>query len=1101
MIAGLTVNGTQVKEAIFYQTALNPQGSVVIQACAGSGKTWMLAARVVRLLLAGTSPSSILAITFTNKAATEMRNRIYGWLNEMALMEDEQLIQALRNLYVPQTHLQNAVLRARNLAIEVLSARDSLKIYTFHAWFLRLKSALPISDSAALFSTVNTAPALLEMNAWQRFLNDVAASPSLLKTYGEFVAELGLENSKRILQLFISKRTEWFCYTEQAANPVSFALSALQRLHEPVLQATPERFFREHSQSLGMLAIALGKSSGKKAQECADKLMAASMLDASPQDKIAALKKAVFTQEGAPRQLFSAQKKIDLNLIAHFKEIADALIQVSECLNAQRLMVLHHSWYTLGHALVLAYEKEKAERGQADFADLELMIARLLEDPSAGADLQARLDTQIKHLLIDEFQDTNPLQWRIVRQWLSGYEGNNERPTVFVVGDAKQSIYRFRRADPAIFPAASLYFKEYFDAALLATQRTRRNAITVNDFVNQLFSKNNGPWGEKSDPAGPFTQQITTSQEPGKVEVFERLALVERQEAPLARHPLTVPLTNDAESALLLQARAVVRRLLELMHEQKESWQWGQVLILTRARNALPEVQTALREAGIPYESSHRGGLLDAPEVADMQALAKVLATPQANLQLAQVLRCPLFGFSDTDLLSLWPLEDPIVQPRGWAALAASKQPLYQAAYQTLSRWREWAGKLPVHDVFDRIYGEHEVLKKYAAVTPLQRTDAAIGNLLRVLELALDAHAGRYPSLSRFVQTLEEFSRVESDEAPDEALPEARNSVLLTTIHSAKGLERDIVVLFDTHRQIKSKSPASEQVLIVWPPGAPRPEHFSCLFSGLNTSMREHWQMQEASRARIEEGALLYVAATRAKRHLIITGSEKRSKLKDSWWEVCAGHRPAQPWPDHASPALSHLSEHDLPKTVRFVESLSGKVKNAATESTRPFVTAKTDEEILHTLLELAGNAERKFDRDYLFQKAGQRLIVPFQKVQQVWPKALKILSSPLLKVFFSLENKAYSPWNLVSAQGELQRLDRVVYWGNTVWILAFKDIEGPPGTVQALQLTAYAKTMRFLEPKRSIRCAVITSEASLFVLDDLTGEFLPIVDPSQLHL
>ena len=1101
MIAGLTVNGTQVEETIFYQTALNPQGSVVIEACAGSGKTWMLAARVVRLLLAGTSPSSILAITFTNKAATEMRNRIYGWLNEMALMDDEQLIQRLRDLYVPETHLQSAVFRARKLAIEVLSARDSLKIYTFHAWFLRLKSALPISDSAALFSTVNTAPALLEMDAWQRFLNEVAASPGLLKTYAEFVAELGLENSKKLLQLFISKRTEWLCYTEQASDPASFALSALQRLHEPVLQATPERFFREHAESLGTLVTALGKSPGKTAQECAAKLMAASMLNASAQQKVAALKEALFTQKGEPRKLFPGQKKIDVTLITRLQEITDALLQVTECLDAQRLIVLHHSWYSLGHALVLAYEKEKAQRGQADFADLELMIARLLEDPSAGAALQARLDTQIKHLLIDEFQDTNPLQWRIVRQWLSGYEGNHERPTVFVVGDAKQSIYRFRRADPAIFPAASLYFKEYFDAALLATQRTRRNAIAVNDFINRLFSKNNGPWGEKSDPAGPFTQQVTTSQELGKVEVFERLALVERQEAPLARHPLTIPLTNDAESVLLLQARAVVHRLLELMHSHRDSWQWGQVLILTRARNILPEIQTALREAGIPYESSHRGGLLDAPEVADMQALAKVLATPQADLQLAQVLRCPLFGFSNQDLLSLWPPEGSLVQPRGWAALAASRQPLYQATYQTLSRWRDWAGKLPVHDVFDRIYSEHEVLKKYAAVTPLQRTDAAVGNLLRVLELALDAHGGRYPSLSRFVQTLEEFSRIESDEAPDEALPEARNSVLVTTIHSAKGLEREIVVLFDTHRQIKGNYLASDRVLIVWPPGAARPEHFSCLFSGLTTSMRQHWQMQEAARARIEEGALLYVAVTRAKRHLIITGSEKRSKLKDSWWEVCAGHMPAQPWSDHAKPALNHLSESAFPKTVRFVESVSVKVKTEATQSTPPWAAANADEGILQVLLELAAKAEQKLELDYLFQKVGQRLIVPFQKVRQVWPTALKILSSPLLQVFFSPENKAYSQCNLVSAQGDLQRLDRVVWVGNTVWILAFRDIQAPLAGLRAMQLRAHAETMRLLESKRSIRCAIITSEASLFVLDELTGEFLPIVDPSQLHL
>jgi ATP-dependent helicase/nuclease subunit A len=1104
MLGGLTVNGTQVEDYVFYQTALNPQGSAVVEACAGSGKTWMLAARVMRLLLAGASPSAIVAITFTNKAAAEMRNRIYGWLSDMALIDDAALLQMLRNFYVAETDLPTVALRARKLALEVLTAANSLSIHTFHAWFLHLKSALPISDSAALFASVNASPAMLEMDAWQRFLNQLSETPALLRIYADFVGELGLESAQKILRIFIDKRTEWLCYTEQARDPVAFALSAMQRLHESVLQATPERFFRDYSEALPSLASALGQSDGKRAQECADELIVALRLEAEPQKIIAALQEAFFTQQGTARQLFSTGLlRANHTLQQQFEEITVAVRQVIECQHAQRLIALHRSWYTLGNALVLAYEQEKSERGEADFADLELMIARLLEDPSAGAGLQARLDTQVKHLLIDEFQDTNPLQWRIVRQWLAGYEGNSEKPSIFIVGDAKQSIYRFRRADPAIFPAASLYFKEHFDADLLATQRTRRNALAVNNFVNQLFSKSSGPWGEQEDLVGPFTPQVTTNQELGAVEVFARLPVSDKTDSPLARNPLITPVADEAESAPLLQARAVVSRLMELQRSQPENWQWGQVLILARARAILPAIQTALREAGIAYESSHRGGLLDAPEVADMQALATVLATPQADLQLARVLRCPLFSFSDADLLMLWPPSEAVPSPlRGWAALAMSTQGQHQAAYQALCLWREWAGALPVHDVLDRIYSTHEVLKKYAAVTPTQRTDTAIGNLLRVLELALDAHAGRYPSLSRFVQALEAFSRVESEDAPDQALPEARNSVLVTTIHSAKGLEREVVVLFDTHRQIKNNHQESDRVLIVWPPNEARPQHFSYVFSGLNTSMRDRWQAQEAARARVEEGALLYVAATRAKRHLIITGSEKHIKIKNSWWEICAACVPAQPWLTKDPEATMHNTATGmLQEKVSFVASIQSKVKKTATEQMQASATANTNGEILHALLELGAGLNPEAVPDPLFQKVAQRLVLPIQRVQRIWPEALRILSTPLLKIFFSPENKACTEWALAAADGSLQRLDRVVWLNNTVWILDFKRIDAPPAAAHATQLIAYRQTLKLLEPEKQIRCAIITSAALLFILDELTAQFHPIVDPSQLHL
>lgn len=1109
MSAGLSINGAVVSDAEFYATALNPQQSVVVQACAGSGKTWMLAARVVRLLLAGAAPQSIVAITFTNKAAAEMKNRIYGWLEELALGDDEQRGRLLLEFCVPADEMPAAKERAKSLATQVLGANESLAVHTFHGWFLRLKSALPISDSQALFSTLNTSTALLEEDAWQRFLEQIARDPELLRTYAQFIADMGLESGEKALRVFIARRAEWLCYTESAADPVAHAMSDLSALHKDIRQATPEGFLQTHTESLRSLAKTFAESGGAYAIKAAEGIVESVMLAADPVRAADELALALLTQAGEYRTSIFNNKilKTDQATRQLYETVADAIKQVAQCQRAGQLLALHQSWYTLGHALVQAYEEEKAERGEADFSDLELMVARVLQDPAAGAGLQARLDAQVKHLLIDEFQDTNPLQWRIVRQWLAGYEGAGQRPSVFVVGDPKQSIYRFRRADPAIFPAAAEYFAQAFDAALLSTQRTRRNATEINAFVNRLFAQPAGPWGGEVVSVGPFALQVTQQTVAGCVEVFARLPCLEQAEPRLARNPLTEPLLDDEDSAHLTEARAVAAHL-QALAAADAAWNWGEVLILTRARAPMSDLETAMREAAIPYESSRRGGLLDAPEVRDMQALATVLATPRADLKLAQVLRSPLFSFSDDDLIALWPSagsDEEVNKPRGWAALAVSTQTHHAAASAALLQWQRWAGELPVHDVLDRIYASHNVLAKYAAAVPAQRTALAVGNLMRVLEMALDAHGGRYPSLSRFVQALEAFSRVESEDAPDEAVPDSSQSVLITTIHSAKGLERDVVVLFDTHRKWQQPARDASRALIVWPPTAFAPVHFSFDFAQAKTSARDHWQSDEEARERIEEGALLYVAATRAKKRLIVTGHEKRKPIKDSWWEMCAAQQAEQPWAETVS---ASAGQGALPQRANYVASVPFNPEPGYANLIRTDSAAAAAGIALHALLEVAAalpSGERNGAGELLCQRVARALALPLDEVQRAWQETQRVLQEPLLTLFFASEHAARTEWQLLAADGTLQRLDRVVWLPQATWVLDFKRIgDRTPPLEYAQQLLAYAATVRALEPGRPVRCAVITDLALLYELNsDSTqdsAEFVQITDAAQLQ-
>ncbi|MFM2399364.1 MAG: hypothetical protein RL341_1521, partial [Pseudomonadota bacterium] len=263
-MSGLYVNGQPVDGAAFYGAAGNPAANIVVSACAGSGKTWLLATRVIRLLLAGAAPESIVAITFTKKAAAEMQRRIFEWLEELATLTDPAAIQTrLQQFYVPQAQLAHAVQVAPGLLSRVLRASQPLEVRTFHSWFARLRSALPLTEIASATSEVAAAPGLLKADAWERFLSLVGKDADQTHCYAEFVAQLGLEVSKAALLAFIDRRVEWMSFGELAADRPQYAMDGLRALHARVLDYTPEQFLHAHRADLLTLAAVFAKDSGK----------------------------------------------------------------------------------------------------------------------------------------------------------------------------------------------------------------------------------------------------------------------------------------------------------------------------------------------------------------------------------------------------------------------------------------------------------------------------------------------------------------------------------------------------------------------------------------------------------------------------------------------------------------------------------------------------------------------------------------------------------------------------------------------------------------------------------------------------------------------
>jgi ATP-dependent helicase/nuclease subunit A len=541
-----------------------------------------------------------------------------------------------------------------------------------------------------------------------------------------------------------------------------------------------------------------------------------------------------------------------------------------------------------------------------------------MADSANAAYLQSRLDAKYKHILVDEFQDTNPLQWQILRAWLEGYGQDESKPTVFIVGDPKQSIYRFRRADPRLFNDAQAFLAKEMNAASLNQNTTRRNAPKINEAVNQIFGS------EQLPESYPFTAQNTLWKAPAenaadapyskegeayllplvKYEAedleqragnaFEEAIVDARQTADVTQRYVE----GQQVSALiqhLLQTRPVVDRV-----NDKEVWRKAResdFLLLVKRRKYLPQFERALREAGLAFESSRLGGLLNTLEIDDLIALLTVLVTPRHDLPLAQVLRSPIFAFTESQMQTLAKAMGSNQYRSWWDALQDSPDAGLMQAARYLEHWRILGERLPVHDLLDRIYQESDLRIKYASASQEIARAQVLANLDAFLELALNQDGGRYPSLGRFIEEINAIRRGDDDETPDEGDVEAESDLIeldeeselpdedknkrirMMTIHGAKGLESPFVIMLDAnHTEGKADH---RGVLLDWPPQSESPSHLSMYTAATLTNPRSEVRERELLIGKNENWNLLYVAMTRAKQGLWISGVAKAPTAKN----------------------------------------------------------------------------------------------------------------------------------------------------------------------------------------------------------------------------
>ncbi len=893
--------------------ASDPELNATVNASAGTGKTWLLVTRLIRLLLAGARADGILAVTFTRKAATEMQTRLNARLLELAQSGPAELKILLQKIDVPT---DTATLkRATTLYENLLRSPFNVKTTTFHSFCQDILRRFPLEAGIPPGFELLESTAELKSAAWDALCADANRHPQgdnaqAIETL--FESCNGLANTQTVLNRFLDHRSDWWAFTESQPDPLGFAVDTLSAQLNVCMTDEPEADFFSTTTlaQLTEFVVLLQKHPGKKNAAALDALAIARDESKKIDTRFTQCCKAFLTATGTPlaRKESKAQAKSmsDAGQQRFLELHTQICVHIEHTLNIRNAMdALRRTsaWYRAGDALLAQYQQLKTGQRLLDFADLEWRAYQLLNHSDNVQWIQYKLNQRIDHLLIDEFQDTNPTQWRLILPLLEELAANEDRHnrSVFLVGDNKQSIYRFRRADPELFATAQDWLNTQLNAINQPLDISWRSAEAIMTLVNRVFGD------------GPLHKQLIqfsthTTHHPQLWGQVEFLPLITNTDtvnnddetnntdniSGALRNPLQTPRLLTKDQRHLDEGRQVAQKIRHLIDANTligpanaaHSLGYGDIIILLRHRTHASDYEQALREANIPYIGANRGTLLQSLEVQDLVRLLSLLVTPFNNLGLASVLRSPLFDCSHEDLITLaGHTKGQWMDRLTTIAALENNSSTLQRAHTLLSRWRTQVDTLPVHDLLDRIYCDGDVFNRYHAVYPPHLQHRVAANLTRFIELALEIDSGRYPSIGRFVSRLHTLQQQEQD-APDEGSPlQAGSRVRLMTIHAAKGLEAAVVFLVDS-TNVRNSSVA-HQAIVDWPSQEPRPVSF--LLTGNKEQQDSFTQniLDRHTKAETREDAnLLYVAITRAKQFLFISGCQPRRGNASGWYTL-----------------------------------------------------------------------------------------------------------------------------------------------------------------------------------------------------------------------
>lgn len=879
--------------------ASDPLGSAWVSANAGSGKTHVLTQRVIRLLLAGCRPSAILCLTYTKAAASEMSSRVFDRLAEWATLPDEDLARRIATIEGKQPD-RLKLAEARRLFARALETPGGLKIQTIHAFCEALLHQFPLeANVAGHFSVLDDrAASTLLAEARRTLLTSVSSDrDSELSQALAYVLDIGDETGlESLLSAIVASRNPIHAFLALARK--SGGIDTALRREFAIPDGMSEQDAASAYWPLPYLSGALldayltlaDEVGGARAEVVAYQLRLA-IKESDPVKRMDFVEAAILTEKGMPKtDAFLFNKAMSKAAPELGDAFAAAKEHVATCRNTYRtlrMLSATRAALVLAERLIAEFEDLKKQRSQLDFEDLIERAATLLNRDTAGAWVHYKLDQGIDHILVDEAQDTSPVQWSIIQSlaadFFNGRTARETRRTMFAVGDEKQSIYSFQGARPERFAQERRDTHRRVTAVEQVFHPVRlplsfRSTEDVLSAVDQVFSNEENAKG-LSFTGEPVEHRSNRIGQAGTVEVWEMIAAEQAD----TEDDWTAPFDSLPESAPpAVLARRIAARIGEMIGNQTitekgvtRPIEAGDILVLVRKRHAFVNALTRelKKRRDIPVAGADRLRLTDHIAIQDLLALGRFVLLPQDDLSLSALLKSPLFNLSEDDIFTLAAKREDnesVWQHLQRLCSGESRSP-YQAAMERLQGFVTLSKTATVHDFFAAILALYEGRRLFLARLGNEASDV----LDEFLSFALDHERAGLPGLQSFISVLE----TDSPEVKREQDKE-RNEVRIMTVHASKGLEAPVVFLVDGASKAFNHShlpklrfiEATENSFPVWLPG-----------KGFSNTLTEADEARLKMSAEEEYRRLLYVAMTRAADHLIVCGYRGPKENPDCW--------------------------------------------------------------------------------------------------------------------------------------------------------------------------------------------------------------------------
>jgi ATP-dependent helicase/nuclease subunit A len=859
--------------------ALDFQRHLSVTANAGAGKTKVLVERFLDILLrTGTGISEIVAITFTEKAASELRKKIADVLE-----------QRIRDANTPAE---------RWLLEEIRGNLSSAMIGTIHSFCAQLLREFPVeADVDAAFTILEGVDqqALMQEAIRDTFESIMRRENSsaervefldMIRMFGRTMVQeylTALMNRREQLERLLSSRFREGKSDEDILNE----WSAL--LYEEIRQSLDDPRWKDALRRV--LAVVRGKTA-----PVVEQLLNQWRDDCSLKEKVELYRslsgemftvKTEFYKKFTGPDVDSAEIKKEeemlMNVHAKVKPLIDN-VGNPESLAAERtLLRVTKIFLRLFNICLGSYQAKKSEFGQLDFEDLQLKAHELLR----RNDIHTRIQEKYAYIMVDEFQDTNRLQYEIFLALVAGLRKGN----LFIVGDPKQSIYGFRNAEVEVFEEAksailssssSVLPFRWNTGEITSSDEERKGSITLTEsfrllpnvaaFVNKVFRR-------------------LMSTEVSRFDVrYDELVKARKAAGSGTVEMLLIPGSDgdsEEESIERSESRMIAGRIEELIGAKHQIYDndgvphditFGDIAILFRKRLHIRAIEQALVEFNIPYALSGGIGYYQTQEILDFNNYFKFLLNPGDDIALAGILRSPFFGISDAELFeisivagkeSFWKKMELYVNRQ-----EATKQ--LRRAVTVLRDDLLHANRMPIPFLVQKIFLQTGWQGTVAGLA-LGRQHTA--NIHKLLSIAREFEGKGFLTLYDFVQRLKTLIDDEDREG-QATIEKEKNAVRVMTIHAAKGLEFPVVVLPFTHEKFRY----DQQPFIDASAGVAFKVRNETDYNKEMSPPLYHYLLQRSKqKTQAEEKRILYVACTRAQDMLIISGRDAGKRKHPSY--------------------------------------------------------------------------------------------------------------------------------------------------------------------------------------------------------------------------